>query len=337
MDIYGDQITIQQAYCRRMESDQGLPTTIGFTAEILRSGDVFSVCGQPQKHMTVGELAMCGRLNHRTFEYDFVRVIPPGSPHRGSLPDAEGAAQAIRAQLRLQPGDCAVLWCGGYNTWTDVETLFLGLDAAMEQDPSLHYVSVGASTYQAHANAYERFVQRSTTSRYAERYHLLGWKPWGEVPSYYRACNVGLNIDALHYETLYGTRTRLVEMIAGGLPIVTTEGTELSALLGQRGAALTFQAGDHGELSRCLQRLASSPALRQDMAAAAVRTSESDLSFRATTAPLRTWLKAPASAPDAIAGHAQRRGIALHHRLRARGRLAVWQLVGRQRATWGST
>jgi hypothetical protein len=119
-------------------------------------------------------------------------------------------------------------------------------------------------------------------------------------------------------------------MMAGGLPVVTTEGTELSALLGQRAAALTFQAGDQAELSRCLIRLAADPALRREMAAKATRVAECELSFETTTGPLRQWLFAPDIAPDASAERSERRGIALKHRLRARGRLAVWQFAGRQ-------
>ncbi|MBK8049508.1 MAG: glycosyltransferase family 4 protein [Anaerolineales bacterium] len=204
------------------------------------------------------------------------------------------------AEKGIRDDDFVVLWCGGYNTWTDADTLFAGLEQAMAANPRVHYVSVGASTYAAPDNLYERFCQLAAKSRFAGRYHLLGWRPWSEVETYYRESDVGINIDALHYETLYGTRTRLVEMIASGLPIITSLGAELSYLLRDAGAALTFAVGDAAALGAAVQSMADDRALTGKMAAAALVYAQNDLSFAATTAALRQWVQHPALAPDKV-------------------------------------
>lgn len=135
MEIYGDLLTITQAAAYRAQSDRGIETQIAFLREVLHKGDVFSGCGRAQCHMMVGELAMAGRLNSRTFGYEFMRTILPGSPPRGDMPAPEGkCARQLLVQHGLADADSVVLWCGGYNTWTDVETLFRGLEAAMESD-----------------------------------------------------------------------------------------------------------------------------------------------------------------------------------------------------------
>lgn len=97
-------------------------------------------------------------------------------------------------------------------------------------------MSVGANTYNAPDNVYDRFVAMAASSPYAGRYHMLGWRPWSEMATYYRESNVGINIDALHYETILGNvYAGLVEMIASGLPVVTSLGAELSYLLRDEG------------------------------------------------------------------------------------------------------
>lgn len=101
--------------------------------------------------------------------------------------------------------------------------------------------------------------------------------------------NVGINIDALHYETIFGTRTRLVEMIAAGLPVVTSLGAELSYLLRDAGVALTFAVGDSAALGEALARLAADAQATGCMAQAALHYARHDLSFTTTTAPLRAW------------------------------------------------
>ncbi len=334
MEIYGDMLTIMQSYFYRKQSDRGLDTQITFLREVLRKGDIFSGCGRPQCHMLVGELAMAGRLNRWTFGYEFTRVILPGSP-----PAPNSAGTVARAGARpprhflTQQGvadeDFVVLWCGGYNTWTDVETLFGGLEAAMQANRRLHYVSVGASTYSAPDTVYDRLCRLAAASPHAQRYHLLGWRPWSEMADFYRESDVGINIDALHYETIFGTRTRLVEMIAGGLPVVTSLGPELSYLLRDAGAALTFEVGDAAALGAALARMAGDDELTQCMAQTALQYAAHDLSFAATTQPLRQWVTAPTAAPD-------RRPQSMADRLRAgeyRARSALRQVLWRVTAT----
>ncbi|MCB0080674.1 MAG: hypothetical protein KDE47_07080, partial [Caldilineaceae bacterium] len=193
MDIYGDMLTIMQAAAYRARSDRGLTTSMAFMRLVLQKGDVFSGCGLPQQHMMVGELAMAGRLNHRTFAYPFVRTVPPGSPPGNMVAIPRQTPRQILAEHGIHEDNFVVLWCGGYNTWTDVDTLFKALTWAMAENGSLHYVSVGANTYQAPDNVYDRLLALIDKSPFRHRFHMLGWRPWSEVPHFYRESDVGIN------------------------------------------------------------------------------------------------------------------------------------------------
>ncbi|MFZ4661240.1 MAG: glycosyltransferase family 4 protein [Caldilineaceae bacterium] len=327
MDIYGDMLTIMQAAAFRARSDRGLDTSIGFMRAVAQKGDVFSGCGLPQQHMMVGELAMVGRLNYRTFAYEFVRTVPPGSPPGRPATIPRQQARTLLASHGIKEEDFVVLWCGGYNTWTDVETLYKALTSAMVQAPNLHYVSVGANTYEAPDNVYTHLLRLIDLSPYRERFHMLGWRPWAEIPQFYQESDVGINIDALHYETLYGTRTRLVEMIASGLPVVTSLGAELSYLLRDHNAALTFAVGDWQTMGEQLVRLATDRTLRNIMAKTAYDFATGDLSFANTTSAIRNWVQHPKLAPDK-----QQQGIELRvrsweYRIRAAMRQALWRMA----------
>ncbi len=331
MDIYGDMLTIMQAAFYRAQSDRGLQTSLAFMRQVLRRGDLFSVCGTPQKHATVGELAMVGRLNRHTFGYEFVRVVLPGSPPRDQIQAPPTRPRTFLRTWGVEDEDFVVLWCGGYNTWTDVDTLFAGLEKAMAQHPSIHYVSVGANTYQGPDNVYQRFLDMVERSPFRDRFHMLGWRPWTEIAQFYRESDVGLNIDALHYETIYGTRTRLVEMIGAGLPVITTLGAELSYLLEAEGAALTFAIGDAATLARHLVDLATEPELRDRLAANALRYAQEELSFERTTREFREWVAAPSPAPDRRDPTWPERLRALSHRTRAYVRQFLWRVAGLDR------
>lgn len=299
MDIYGDMLTIQQAASFRSGSNRGIPTTIQFNQRILEMGDVFSACGGPQGHMLVGELAMAGRLNVQSFGYPFVQVILPGAAPIELEPERR-AKRPWLGKMGVSPDDFTVLWCGGYNTWTDIDTLFAALEWAMTANPKIHFVSVGASTYKAPDNVYNRFLERIGRSSFKDRYHMLGWRPWDEIPHYYAESDVGLNIDALHYETIYGTRTRLLEMMAAGLPVVTSLGSELSYQLEEKQAALVFSIGDWACLGENILRLSQNPPLRDLLSQRSLELARGMFSFTSTTETLRSWVKNPKHAPDHV-------------------------------------
>lgn len=330
MDIYGDMLTIMQAASYRAESDRGIMTTIGFMQKILQAGDAYSGCGEPQKHALVGELAMSGRLNGRTFGYEFAHSILPGAP----APEIS----AIRSQERnflkehgIGQEDFVLLWCGGYNTWTDVHTLFAALEWAMAQDSSIHYLSVGASTYGGPGTVYDQFQELIANSDYRDRYHLMGWQPWSSISQYYCASDAGLNIDALHYETIYGTRTRLVEMMAAGLPVITSLGCELSYFLQNKQAGLTFEVEDWQTLGEHILFLAQDENGRITLANKSLKCVINDLSFCETTIPLRKWVKEPELAPDRKMYGFTGRIKQLEFRARSLMRHVIWRIADKEK------
>jgi glycosyltransferase involved in cell wall biosynthesis len=327
MDIYGDYMTIVQAACFRSQSDRGIPTSISFVKEVLRKGDVFSSCSIPQDHALIGELALAGRLNFKTFGYQFTNVIRPGA--FGQQNNNQAGHEKRTSKINgIEEDDFIVLWCGGYNTWTDVDTLFTGFELAMSMNPKIKFISIGANTYNTPDNVYDCFLKKIEHSPHRENYIMMGWLPWEEIPSYYKWSNAGINIDAMHYETIYGTRTRLIEMIAAGLPVITSLGTELSYLLKNDGVALTFEVGNWQGLSEAILHLANNPEINKAMGIAARNYAFNQLSFLNTTLPLKEWVKKPEHAPDKLGLSFQSQFKEIEYLARSKVRLILWKLLG---------
>lgn len=327
MDIYGDYLTIMQVARYRSGSDRGISTSIEFMRQVLKKGDAFSVCGTPQQHMLVGELAMTGRLNSRTFGYEFAHVVLPGAAPISDSKDT-GRERSLLLSKGIPKDSFVVLWCGGYNTWTDVDTLFRALELVMSQNANVHYVSVGASTYGTPGNVYTRLQEMIENSPYRTRFHLLGWRPWSEIKYYYQESDIGLNIDALHYETIYGTRTRLVEMLAMGLPIVTSLGCELSDIIAHNKAGLTFESGDWKSMGQQIIKLATNKALYLEMSTKALNYAQNDLSFVNTTRSVRKWVNHPNLAPDKAPTNFRDQIKRLEYQTRSVTRQLIWQFAG---------
>jgi len=324
IDLYGDRLTENQIAAHTRGSNRGLEISLEYLKLIARQADKYSTCSTPQKFAMVGQLGMSSRLNRRTMGYEFVHPILPGASSK-----VKGDAPELVVRGNPVPQDAfIVLWAGGYNVWTDVDTLFRALDQAMGMDPRIHYVSAGAGVRFYNNNSYERLLEMIASSPHRDRFHMLGWQPGSVVPGLYRQADVGVNLDAFHYETQLGTRTRLVEMMHHGLPVLTTLGCELSYIVENQGLGLTFPIGDAKNFAEHILKLAKEKALQQKLADQAQKYTNHQLSFQATTQPFQEWTQNPAFAPDRIKNQSGLDFEELGNAVRTRARSLLWKLWG---------
>lgn len=127
---------------------------------------------------------------------------------------------------------------------------------------------------------------------------MLGWQPSSVIPGLYQQADVGVNLDASHYETMLGTRTRLVEMMHHGLPVITTLGCELSYIVKNQELGLTFRIGDAKTFANQIRALAKDDSLQKKLAQRASDYTKHELSFEQTTHSFLEWAKEPNFAPD---------------------------------------
>lgn len=292
-DLYGHVMAEAQAKAYVYDDDTYLSHFWSSEQPVLLKGDVFSVCGIPQKYALIGELDVMKRLNKYTFSYEFVYPILPGVENRSINHDRN----IIRGKF-VDDDDFVILWCGGYNTWTDINTLFHAIVGAMRENNKIKFVSVGGQIDGHDDITYNKFLAMIEKSKYSDRFKMMGWRPFSEVHNYYIESNAGINIDKFHYETVLGTRTRLLEMLQAGLPVITSLGCELSYIIKEKNIGLTFPIGDAKFLKNSILKLAKDPNLERYYSTRGKEFVTEELSFKETTKPLRDWIKDPKLAPD---------------------------------------
>jgi glycosyltransferase involved in cell wall biosynthesis len=267
---------------------------------ILVRADRFSALSERQRLATIGQLALAGRLNGENDGVELTAMIPCGVDERQkpSRPSRQEAAARLGIP-ELARGDAFVaLWAGSYNTWIDGKTLFEGIDRAMDREPRLRYLSAGGGTAGYNPRIYEDFIARVETSKHRARYHLADWVPFHAMPDYYAASDIGLNVDRFTYEGMLGSRNRVIQFLAGGLPVLTTPLCELVAILAAEGHLRTFQIGDAEAFAAQLLRTVGERATLSDEVASASEYVMREFGFGATTAALRAWASKPVRAAD---------------------------------------
>ncbi len=262
---------------------------------ILSRGDVFSAVSFSQKCAVIGRLGGAGRLNRRTLGYEFVHVIPCGV-------DKE-RYQKREAMLRgkvVNQDDFVVLWSGGYNTWSDVDTLFKGLEAAISKNKRIKFVSTGGSIDVQDDFTYKRFLNLIQKSKYKERFIMLGWLPFHNLPEIYLKSDLGLNIDKNCYETLLGSRHRLLDWMKAGLPFITTTPSEFTKLLCNYKLAFGMESGDSNMLARLILEHSKNRRRLKHHSLRLKRFVNQNYTYEDTTLPLRRWVEKPACSPDKL-------------------------------------
>ena len=117
----------------------------------------------------IGELGLAGRLNAATDGHELVSVIPCGVEED----DYVHKTRVFRG-IDVDEDAFVVLWSGGFNTWTDIETMFEALIYAMECDPSIHFVATGGQIDGHDEKTYPRFVKMIENSGFKDRFVLKG-------------------------------------------------------------------------------------------------------------------------------------------------------------------
>jgi len=238
-----------------------------------------------------------GRMNRFTFDYPFADVVENAvNPLFAGEPDP---GQPLLVRGTRTPQDAfIILWSGGFNTWTNVNLLYEGLARAMEKDEKVYFASTGGSIDGHDEKTYAEFHRLLAASPFRKRFILLGWIKAEELFPLYCECDAGLNVDAMNYETMFGARNRITNMLAAGLPVLTTLGTEISRTVETERLGLAFPMDDPDLMAGAILDLAQNRVLCREMSVASRRYALENYSNSGTTQPLRDWVRNPKLAPD---------------------------------------
>lgn len=310
VDYFGHPMAERQQQAHVHDSDEGLAAQWLHVLPVLLRADRFSVNSPSQRLALVGELGAAGRLNSGTCHSELIDVIPPAIPFAEPFTLGD---PGLLGRLGVPEGARVVLSTGGFNTWVDEETLFAGLERAMEEDPRLHFVATGGRIEGHVAVVFERFEDRAAASRFRERFHLVGWLPHRELEDLMQLAEVAVNCDRWSLEGELGCRNRLFGWLWAGLRVVTTVSSDPTRDLVAQGLVQPVPERHPEALAAALVE-----------AAAAGRPSDPerireqlrrDWFGTAPFEPLLSWLQSPTPAADRGEGQVQNPLALLQRRL----------------------
>jgi glycosyltransferase involved in cell wall biosynthesis len=265
------------------------------------SGDFFLCASERQRYWWLGLLAAHGRLNTATYAADptlrnLVDVVPFGcrpEPLQHTRPVLKGVAPGIGT------GDSVILWGGGIWEWLDPLTLLRAVRQVVDRRPGVRLVFPGTR----HPNQIvpdmpmqQRALDLARELDLLDRYAFFGdWVPYADWPNYLLEADVGASLHFDTLETQLAFRSRVLDYVRAGLPVIASRGDATSELVARYELGLVVDFGDVEGVAHALHTLLGEPRGARAEGFAAARAA---LSWERAAQPLVAFCRAPCRAAD---------------------------------------
>ncbi|MFL6144655.1 MAG: glycosyltransferase [Labedaea sp.] len=294
------------------ENDEQRATNLEAVTRVLNTqltrGDFFLCASERQRHFWLGHLAALGRLTPAVYDADpTVRSLLAVAPFGLSGKPPQRTASPIRGALDgIADSDKVVLWAGGVYSWLDPITVVHAMDRLSRKRPDARLVFLGMRHPNPEVPVMDIGVQ---TRRLAEALGIAGrhvffnehWVPYAERQNWLLDADCGITTHHEHVETTFAFRTRVLDYLWAGLPIVTTDGDAFADLVRAEGLGVVVPAEDPAALADALDRTLYdaefAAAARERIAAVRER-----FTWETALAPLIAFCRDPRPASDRLPG-----------------------------------
>jgi glycosyltransferase involved in cell wall biosynthesis len=298
--VFVETLAIDQIRAATRHRDTVLRSNALIEEVALRTGTAFVCASERQRDYWLGALAAFGRLTHRVYGLDpslrnLIDVVPfgvdPAPSHIGG---------AIKGRIEgIEPDDHLVIWPGGIWNWFDPLTVIRAMGRLERTHPNLRLFFLGVQHPNPDIEPMEMASRAVTVSR---ELGLLGrtvffndhWVPYADRIRYLRDADVGVSAHFATLEARLAFRTRLLDCLWAGLPIVATEGDELADAAATAGAGVAVAPNDVAAFANALSAVLSGPS---DAMRAASETLAERYRWPTVIGPLSRLIEAPVSSP----------------------------------------
>jgi FtsZ-binding cell division protein ZapB/glycosyltransferase involved in cell wall biosynthesis len=251
-------------------------------------------------------LLASGRVNTVTYAQDptlrtLIDVVPFGVP---SVPPDKQRAVLKGVQPGIGPNDKVLLWNGGLWQWFDPLLLLDALVRVLSVRDDVKLFFAAGKHFDQEAvpemPIYAQTVARCRELGLFDRYVIFGdWIPYDERGDYLLEADLGVSVHQPNIESRFASRTRLLDCVWAGLPVVSTAGDPLSARIAERGLGRAVPPGNSELLAQAILEMLADDHLRDHVAQAA-RSLHSDLAWTQVIEPIAGFLDRVAFAPDGL-------------------------------------
>jgi len=229
----------------------------------LYNGDFFVCASDRQRDFWLGMLAALNRVNPYSYDQDptlkkMIDVVPFGIPCNKPSHNR----QVLKGKIDgIREDDFVIIWGGGIYNWFDPLTLIRAMAKVSEDRDDIKLFFMGVK----HPNPRVRELQLAgETVDLAKKLNVynksvffnFGWVEYESRQNYLLESDAGIITHPEHIETRFSFRTRILDYLWAGLPIISTKGDSLSELVEKKALGVTVRSENVDDIVKAVVRLA---------------------------------------------------------------------------------
>ena len=283
--------------------ERNLSDTVSVLNNQLYAADYFLCASEKQRQFWLGQLASLGRLNQLSLAGSSPESLIGICPFGLSDEKPVQTEHAIRGAIdSIGMDDKVIIWGGGVYNWFDPITLVRAVNAMKDKHPDVRLYFLGMKNpnpdvpdMKVAAQTVALSDELGLTDRFVFFNH--DWVPYNERHNHLLDADVAVSTHFEHIETQFSFRTRILDYLWAGLPIVATEGDSFGNILEQEGIGISVKPYDVEGLAAALEALLYDEARAQECRKNVERFAQ-QFRWSKTLAPLIDFCRQPRKAPD---------------------------------------
>lgn len=284
----------------------------------------FMICAsEKQRDFWLGQLGALCRINVYTYDTDpSLRSLIDVAPFGVSEQAPVQTRHAIKGEVPgIGPEDDLIIWGGGVYNWFDPVTLVRAVARLVERRPALKLYFLGMG----HPNPLVPAMRTAAETRtLSDSLGLTGqhvffnteWVDYDDRVNYLLDADLGVSTHFDHIETAFSFRTRILDYVWAGLPVVATGGDTFATIIGEHELGLVVDPEDVDGLAEAIERVLYSSE-RERMAGNARRFAQT-MRWSRVLDPLIAFCRDPRHAsdyPDKVVSPRNRERMGLESRI----------------------
>lgn len=237
---------------------------VALTRFSMLSADGILCANGPQRDLWLGLMMGQAAITPKIYDRGpslshWLALVPFGLPEKPMAP-----LTGMREKFGLAKEDIILLWGGGIWNWFDPLTLIRAVALLSGRRTDIKLVFMGIK----HPNDQVpemRMAQEAV--ELAKSLGLLGkqiffnfdWTPYEARQAFLNEADIGVSTHFDHLETRYAFRTRMLDYLWAGLPIISTRGDSFAELIEKEGAGIAVEFEDPEALAWAIEKIALQP------------------------------------------------------------------------------
>lgn len=281
---------------------------LGVLNDQLLAGDFFICASEKQRDYWIGMLCSLNRINPSTYDRDktlrsFIEVVPFGLPSKGPL-HTKNVLKDVHPKIAKD--DKLILWGGGIYNWFDPITLIQAVNQIVKKRKDVKLYFLGLKHPNPHVPEMKMCIDAIDLSEklgLKDEYVFFNydWVPYEERENYLLEADLGISIHLDHVETSFSFRTRLLDYLWAGLPIITTKGDSMSDLVEKDNLGRTVEPENVEDLTAAILELLENKDMYRQIRKHIEKIAPT-FTWEEAANPLNEFCRNPVLAPDKAKG-----------------------------------